>query len=204
MEKRISSFVSYVLHPLLMPTYLLIFFLNSPALVYYRYSAQLKWMLTGYVFLLTFFVPAMMMLIMKKNKLILSFKMESRQERIFPLVFMSIIYYLTFYFLRDLGILNIYSYFLLGVTLTTLITLTVNFWTKVSLHMIGMGGFTGVLLALALRAPDISLVWIYAIFVASGLVATSRYVLSDHTVRQLFYGYLLGFGVMFFLMVWVV
>jgi hypothetical protein len=201
MEKRFAEFISYIFHPLLMPTYLLVLFLNLPVFVFNEYSFNLKLMLTGYVFLLTFFVPAMMMLMMKKNKIIRSLKMEERSERMLPLAFMSVIYYITYYFLNRLGVLNIYSLFLLGTTLTTLITMLINFRWKISLHMIGVGGISGVMVALAYQVSEINILWVYGVLFVSGLVAYARILTAQHTVRQLFYGYLLGFSIMFFLMV---
>ncbi len=200
MEKKIAGLISYVFHPLLIPTYLLVLMLNLPVFVFSQYSFQLKLMLTAYVFLLTFFVPLMLMWMLKKNKIIRSFQMETRQERVLPLTFMSITYYITYYFLNRLQILNIYSIFLLGITLVSLVTLLINFKFKISLHMIGMGGLTGVFFGLAVNFQGISLWLVYLLFIISGVVAYARLVLTDHTVRQLFYGYLLGFIVFFFLM----
>ena len=197
MEKKFAGIISYIFHPLLMPTYLLLLFLFMPVFVFYQYSFTIKMMLLAYVLILTFIVPAVMMWLLKKNRVINSIKMESRQERVLPLTFMAIIYYITYYFINKLGILNIYSLFLVGITLLTLFTLMINFYTKISLHMIGAGAVTGILMGLAFIFQEINLFWLYSAIILSGIIAYSRVYLTNHTVRQLFYGYLLGFLTMF-------
>ncbi len=201
MEKKIAGLISYIFHPLLIPTYLILFFLNFPAFIFFEYNFKLKLILTSYVFLLTFIVPAVVLFFMKKNRIIQSYKMDTRQERVLPLVFMSIIYYTTYYFINQLGILNIYSVFLLGTTLLTLFTLLINFYTKISLHMIGAGSVTGILTGLIFNFPEINIIVLYSIIILSGIIAYSRYYLTNHSIRQLFYGYLLGFFVMFFIII---
>jgi len=201
MEKKIAAFISYLFHPLIIPTYLLVLMLNLPVFVFDQYSLLLKFMLVAYVFLLTFFVPAMLMLMLKKQKIIESLKMKTRQERVLPLAFMSIIYFVTFYFLYRLRILNVYALFLLGTTLISILALLINFKSKISLHMIGMGGITGMFLGLGIYYAGIELWFVYLLFILSGIVAYSRIVLTNHSVRQLFYGYLLGFSVIYLIII---
>jgi membrane-associated phospholipid phosphatase len=199
MEKKFAKLISIILHPLLSPFYALLFFYNIPFLLFNRFNTSIKILIAAYIFFMTFFVPAMLILMLKKNKAIKSLQMESRQERMLPLAIMSIIYYITYYFLKNLEIINIYCLFLLGITLITLLTLIINFYSKISLHMIGIGGLSGTYLGLLLTFPGTNIIFFYLIIIISGIVAYSRIVLTNHTVRQLFYGYLLGFSMIFVL-----
>ncbi len=196
MENKLAIFISYLFHPLLIPPYVMAGMLFSPVFIFSGYPPNLKFMLLAYVFFITFAVPLSMMIIFKKNKIITNLKMEIRQERIIPLTMISIIYYITYYSLNKLGIMNIFSLFMLGSTILTLLALFISFYTKISLHMIGMGGLTGLYLALVLRFPQMNMGPFYLILLLSGLVAYSRMTISNHTVRQLFYGYELGFIVL--------
>jgi membrane-associated phospholipid phosphatase len=75
----------------------------------------------------------------------------------------------------------------------------VNFFWKISLHSIALGGFLGWLLSIQYSFADTYLLYQF-IFVAflGGIVAWARLYLQQHTIWQILVGYLLGFGICFF------
>ena len=87
----------------------------------------------------------------------------------------------------------IYSIFL-GSSVAVGIALLVNFYTKISIHMIGMGGITASIYAMS-QLYDINLVgYILLGMFASGLVGSARFVLESHNLKQIYLGWGTGFA----------
>ena len=201
MEKKLAGLISVICHPLMLPTYALLVFLNINYFISYSYTSEIKLYLILFVFIMTFIIPGSLIFLLKKLKVIKSLQMSGRQERILPLAMMSVVYYITYYSLSKAGILAVFNLFLLGTTIVTLFTLVVNFYTKISLHMISMGGIAGTFLGLLLVYP-LDLRWMfYMLVLMSGIVGYARLTISDHTVRQVYNGFMMGFVVMLALFV---
>jgi len=68
----------------------------------------------------------------------------------------------------------------------------INYFWKISLHMLGMGGLTGVFLGFALRIGiDIFPFLAFLIFL-SGLVGYARLKVNSHNPPQVYVGYIVG------------
>ena len=201
MEKKFAGVISVLFHPMLMPSYALVLLLNLNYFISYDYTFEIKAYLVVFVFIMTFALPAILMVLLKKVRAIESLKMDDRKERMLPLAMMAVIYYITYYSLRRTGILITFNLFLLGTTIVTLFTLVVNMYTKISLHMVSMGGIAGALLGLLLNYP-IDLQWmLYLLILLSGLVGYARLTVSNHTLRQVYNGFMMGFVIMLALFV---
>ena len=201
MEKKIAGVISVLLHPMLMPTYVLLLFLNINYFVSYNYTFEVKGYLVAFVFIMTFILPGLLIFLLKKLKAIQSLQMNSKQERMLPLALMAVVYYITYYSLNNTGILQFFNLFLLGTTVVTLFTMVVNMFTKISLHMISMGGLAGTLLGLLLTC-SLNLHWIfYLLILLSGVVGYARLTITNHTLRQVYNGFMMGFVVMLALFV---
>ncbi len=78
------------------------------------------------------------------------------------------------------------------------IALAITFFWKISMHMIGIGGLTGAILALSLRFGIDAWMIFTVVLLISGLLGSSRLFLNAHTPAQVHTGYLLGTVVVFF------
>ena len=201
MEQKFANLISVLFHPVLIPTYMLVVLLNSGYFYTFGFSGEVKLYLIAFVFIMTCLIPASLMFVLKKTGIIKTIRMNDRQERMIPIAITSVIYYITYYALSKTGILNVYNRFLLGITVLSLFSLLINFSTKISLHMIAMGGITGALLGFMLNFPVDTAVSVYLFFLLSGLVGYARLTISNHTLRQVYNGFMLGFVVMLALFV---
>ncbi len=124
--------------------------------------------------------------------------METRQERIWPM-FITGMFFITGYYL--LSLIPVIPGFILNFILATIITifvaLIITYFWKISVHMIGMGGLTGGLLAFSyIFGLDIHLLF-SALIIIAGLLGVARLTLNAHTLTQVCYGFLLGFFIVF-------
>ncbi len=196
MENNLARTLSVIFQPLLIPTYGFIILLNMNAFFSLMINPSAKWMIMGVVFLTTFLFPAIMIFFLMKMGIITSLNLRSRQERVLPFLITGVFYYLVYYMLKQLQISPIYNYFMIGTTFIIVVAMMINFFWKISIHMISLGGMLGAFLGLSfVMMIDMTLLLLLIIFV-SGLVGYSRLYLKAHTPAQVYAGFATGFFVM--------
>lgn len=185
--------MSYIFHPVFLPTggLVLIFSMNSYIAHTTPFEKQL--FLTIWIFLNTALIPFLFTAVLRWRNLISSVQLHTREDRIVPFAFTLVFYLANYWMLRDIPMpAVIYSLFL-GSSAAAGVALIITFFTKVSIHMIGMGGLTASIYGVAqlYHLPIIGLVM--ASIIASGLVASARYILESHSLKQIYLGWLIGF-----------
>lgn len=121
--------------------------------------------------------------------------MQTSRERLWPLVITALFNYLGLWLLKKMGLSGVLQIFILGTLIALFVAAVITVFWKISLHMMGIGGVTGVILALGLRYNlDITFLLGFLIL-ASGLTGSSRLYLGAHTPAQIYVGYFLGVGV---------
>lgn len=154
--------------------------------------------ITGMVLITTVIFPSVFIMMLYRRKVIESLYMYKREDRVFPFIITSVFFFLTFHLFRQLHILAGFQGFMLGATLLIIVCIFVNFMTKVSIHMAGMGGCFGFLLGISYQMNDIYLSALVISLIISGFTGYSRLKLQVHTPAQVYSGFLIGTVVMFF------
>ena len=146
MVKWLAHFISFVFHPLLILTYMLVLLiLVNP----YLFGVSSIWeidsqLLILRIFFSTFFIPAISVVLMRLLGLIESLEMRDRQERIGPYIITGVFYLWIFRnFLSNSQVPDAYTTFVLGATISLFLAFFINIFTKISAHAVGMGGLTG-------------------------------------------------------------
>lgn len=192
-ETRIAKIISYIFHPLLMPTYGFAFIFFTENYISMFIPALLKYIILGVTFLFTFLLPTVNALILLKMKRIQSLEMETNQERIIPYSSTALYFFALFYLFYDAEFPSIFKIVILGAGISILLTFIINFKWKISAHTIGIGGIAGAALGIIYRVQmDMTLAFI-SILLLSGIVAYARLKLNAHTPAQVYSGFLLGF-----------
>lgn len=190
METRLATILSYILHPLLIPSYSMLLLFKLPMLLSLPDDAKL-WLL-GVVFAFTFLLPVAILLILFYLKIISSLEMEQSTQRTLPLMFTSACYLGLNYLMRDAGLPDYFLYILYGSLLTLLLGLIVNLFYKISLHMLGWGAATAAMIGISIRMNlDIPYLIIGTIFL-SGLAGFARLKLNAHNPTQVYLGFVAG------------
>ncbi len=197
-----ARIISYVFHPLLMGTYLfaLMVFLLPAALYPINAGSQLLFLVL--IFIITFIIPVCLMSFLKIFGSIKSFKLESREERVFPF-FMILLLYAAFTYIltyqNKIGFDDNVFKFLLIIDCLVLIGTLFTLFYKVSVHAIGIMGLAGILIPLNKESDNVLLLWItVGVVVLAGVVMSARLQLNAHTPRQILVGALSGFLIGFF------
>jgi hypothetical protein len=197
MEDKFAKIISVFLFPVFFPSYAILFLFYHNNFNAFEIPLNAKFMVFVIVFITTCVFPLLFIFFMKKRGLIKSFQMESREERVFPLVTTIIFFLMAYFMLKDIELLTLFRYFLMGSIVLLIIALLINFKTKISIHMIGVGGMFGAFVGIAIRLnADILSLILLSIFL-SGLTGYARLKLKAHNQAQIYSGFLCGFFVMF-------
>ncbi|MEI7500120.1 MAG: hypothetical protein WCK84_06675 [Bacteroidota bacterium] len=201
MENKLARGISCVFHPLLVPTYILLFLLNFNHFISRSVPFSYKLALAGAVFLTTFIFPLILTWLLKRFELISSFFLIRKEERIYPVLAISIFYYITYYLLKGIHISTIFSYYMLGATLLAILSVMVNFYHKISLHMIAAGSFTGLLLGLSLNFGINFNAEVFLAIILAGIIGYARLKSGTHKPAEIYSGFVMGAIVMTLLII---
>lgn len=180
-----------------MVTYAVLFYYTAFAHVRLVTSGERVLFVSGLFFLLTFAIPALSAFMMHRAGAIRNMEMPERNDRLVPQLFTAAMYLVVFFMLGDKGLPSFIRLFILGSVVVQLIAAAVTLWWKISLHLIGLGGLCGGMLA-GMFTENNGAVWPIAVaFLISGLVASARLQLEAHNRNQLYVGYLTGFVILF-------
>ena len=192
--RRLSKILSYLFHPMLMPSLGTFFILN----VVPHHSLlpfSIKRIVYIVVFASTCLLPLSLLPLFLQTKVIKSFEMETSRERIAPALSSAIFFFLGYFLLFRLNISSLIESFLLASFFAVILSAVISIFWKISLHALAIGGVTGLILALIFRYGIDLLLLLSIMVLISGIVATARLYLKAHTPLQVLIGYLVGLGV---------
>ena len=183
--------ISVIFHPLLMPLYGMIIIFSGPTLLGYL-PFNVKKLLFLIVLINNVLLPLSIIPFFIYKNIISSWTIENRQERIIPLLLTTLLYASTSFIIFRFPIPLFLKSFLLAAFFISLAVTVINFWWKISIHSVGAGALTALVLILSFKL-DSSLVWyLISVIMISGLVLSSRLRLNAHNPRQVWSGYLIG------------
>ncbi|MDP2235765.1 MAG: hypothetical protein Q8J88_04955 [Bacteroidales bacterium] len=201
-NKTVNTFpktISVIFHPLLIPTWAFLIVMAQGNLYFFQIPAHAKWLVAAMVFTISGAVPAMIILLMYRLKMISALSIPIKEERAAPIIITALFFYLTYYLLKQLQIAPIFGFYMLGATTLAILSLFINLWWKISLHLTAMGGLVGAFVGLSLLVHENYLTTVISAVLLAGIVAYSRLKLSAHNPLQVYAGFITGFGLMYFL-----
>ncbi|MBR5603392.1 MAG: hypothetical protein IKW51_04185 [Bacteroidales bacterium] len=187
---KLAKFISVITHPALLPTWMLLVFINSGIFKISFLRADIS---LAIVFVTTFVIPILILFVLKKLKLIKSLTMERREERFIPIFIMVLFLYSTSRFFTGVIALALYNFYLIANLVLCVLVFWINMYWKISFHSCGWGAFTAMLFIMSTIASNIYLSYFIASILISGLVGWARLKLKSHSESQLYVGFTVGF-----------
>ena len=208
MLKKTAQLISIVFHPLFAATYFLILLLliNPYSFGFRNLSEGMVLLLQ--VFITTFFIPFLGVVMLRFLGFIKSMEMHDKQERIGPYIITATFYCWIFInFLKNPNIPELATIGMLGSLLGIFAIFIVNLFGKISAHMAGMGGAVGMTSLVLLESsyqhfflelPFYGLMevsvrhFLFFLIVCAGMVGTSRLILGAHRSNEVYMGFIVG------------
>ncbi|HOH84291.1 MAG TPA: hypothetical protein PLI16_06720 [Bacteroidales bacterium] len=192
MENLFSKVVSAVFQPVFMPVYTYLLIYNIDSYISFALNPSVKILLFLMILFSTVILPVLVFVIFKRNYVISSFHMKTNEERNYPYLVTALIYFGLYLLLSKTALPPIYGVFFMAATVLSLVLLFINLRFKISAHMAGIGGVSGLLAGIAFRWNlELTLPVIIAIACA-GLVGYARLKLNAHKPSEVYFGFLAG------------
>lgn len=191
--RALARFFSYVFHPLFISVYVAAYLIYVHPYSFAVLGEKEKLLRMISVFVITVFFPAVTVLLLWRLQFADSIFLRTQKERIIPYVASIIYFFWAFFVTRNLpGTPQIMSFFFLGSFLSVSAALMANNYFKISMHSLAVGGATMYLLLLGLYSGEPMGVPIAVATLITGIVCTSRFVVSDHYPFEVYWGLALG------------
>ena len=155
--------------------------------------SETKWRLVIIVFMFSFLFPLLNIYFLYRLKRVPNLLLSNRRDRTFPYLLSAVFYFGLAYLLMDVNVWPSLKVFIFGAGLAIAITALVNFRTKISAHMVGVGGLLGVIVSASYLIRFDMTPYYMLIILLAGLIGMSRMYLEEHTGPQIYSGFLLGF-----------
>jgi membrane-associated phospholipid phosphatase len=200
LPEKAAKIISVIFHPLFMPVYAMIIIFSAPTLLGYL-PFQVKRLLFLIVLVNNVLLPVSLLPFLKHWKIVSSWTIDTRRERVIPLVMTTILYSITAFMIYGFPVPVFLKSFILATFFVSLLVTVINFWWKISLHSAGAGALIAIVFILSFKMYS-PLVWyLISSVVAGGLVLSSRLRLNFHNPQQVWFGFLSGFlGLILFMM----
>jgi hypothetical protein len=205
--KTVAHVFSYIFHPLLILTYMILVLLwTNPFSFGFRHVAEADTLLI-IVVMTTITLPMVAIVMMKMLGFIQTYHMETRHERIGPYIVAGILYLSLYLHVSKAEFPTSLRIASLGVLIVLWLCFLINNFMKISAHAAGMGGLVTMVALTKIKfgyeeaqigfPGGINLVLsidylLYSVIILSGMVCTARLMLEAHEPKEVYFGFIVG------------
>lgn len=129
--------------------------------------------------------------------LIRNIHMDEQRQRIIPYFITFILFYTAHFLVKKLPLSTFVTSFMFASAMTVLLLLIISYFWKISSHMAGAGGITGLILCISMMLSADLMYYLIIALMLAGILATARLYLNAHNGLQVFSGFLLGLVTVF-------
>jgi hypothetical protein len=201
--KHIAKLISYFFHPVLMPLAGVLIIFNSGI-----YQTDIPFEIKKFVYLIvalfSIVFPLALLSILMYWNMVQDIELTERRERFIPMIFSLVSIFILYIIINRTIPIKLLKAYTLSMVVVVVLYLLSNFRFKTSLHLLGLGGITGLLATISiLFQADLFFLLSVAILI-SGIVGTARIYLQAHTLTEIISGYLTGFFGVFCILYFIV
>ena len=184
---------SYIFHPLFIPLYVTFFLVFIHTTYFVGFDTREKiWLLIRVSYSMIFF-PLVTVLLLKGLGFIDSVFLKTQRDRIIPYIASGIFFFWAYLVFRNQPeIPTILTSFTFAVFISSSAALMANIYFKISMHAIGLGGVLGLFIIIMQQNNMLMTVPLSVAFFLTGLVCTSRMIVSDHQPKEIYAGLIMG------------
>ncbi|TAN15118.1 MAG: hypothetical protein EPN37_10500 [Chitinophagaceae bacterium] len=191
--KGVSHVLSVIFHPLFIPLYGTWLVIYTHSFLFAGFYGKKLFSVYASVFANMILLTGVTVFLLKQVHFIQSIRMQTQKDRVIPYIATMTFYFWAFLvFKHQTAIPSLLTAFVLGSFLAVVIAFISNLVWKISMHALGMGGLVGLMFCF-FSDPyyDITMLLIIIILL-SGMVCTSRLILGEHSLREIYLGFIFG------------
>ncbi len=191
--KKLSNGISWVLHPFVLPLYMIVVLLTLT--VFAHYPTNVKFYLLWVVLLYAIIIPILTLGVLRSLGRISSYRVDDRRERLLPLLIGAICYVLCAITIAKIPSAIFLRKFMIAAACCEVMCLVVSLYWKISLHLTGMGAAVALLVVMNVAGVGNMMVPLMFAILLTGALASARLYLGCHNGRQVLAGFCGGFAV---------
>lgn len=192
----LSKTISIVLHPVLMPLYMVAVLMSNGLLLTYA-TPQARLYFFVVIILNTVLVPGICIFLFNRLKFWRDNPNGDFRERILPMLVMIISYTACIIMIKDAPFAYPVRKMLIAGTGSLIMAFITTFFWRISLHMTAQGAAVAFIALLIASGAD-KLMWVLCLSIAcAAVVASARLYLGKHDPAQVAAGFLGGFAITF-------
>ena len=187
-----AKFISYVFHPLFIPLYITYFIIQIRS---YQLAGINDWInlrILLQVFVNCTFLPLASILLLRALNFIDSVFLKTQRDRIIPYIICMIFYFWNWYVFKNNHEIKDLVSVSMAIFNASVLGFLVNISMKVSMHAISVGVMTTFVALLAFSDSSSFSFYLSIAVLIAGIVCTSRLLVSDHSQKEIYYGFLIG------------
>jgi len=188
-----ATVLSYIFHPLFIPVYISGFLVIIQPHLFASFTPTGKILTVIRFFVMYSFFPLVTVLLAKALGFVQTIYLKTQKDRIIPYIACGIYYFWMWYTLRNQSEFSREIVMLsMAIWIASSLGLLANISMKVSMHAISMGVMVTFMMMLALPQGTGFGLYISLALLITGLVCTARFIVSDHTQKEVYGGLLIG------------
>lgn len=193
MYKKLSNVLSWVLHPFMLPLYLIVLLLTLTVFAYY--PSNVKFYLLWVVVLFAMVIPLLALAVLHSAGRISNFAVDERRERLIPLLVGAVCYVLCAIIIAKIPSAIFLRKFMIAAAMCEVMCLIVSYYWKISLHLTAMGAAVALLVVMNVAGVGNMMVPLMVAILCAGALASARLYLGCHNGTQVLAGFCGGFAV---------
>nr|WP_252726802.1 hypothetical protein [Polaribacter vadi] len=156
-------------------------------------SSDKKFSVLSLIFISSYLIPLLVLVLLKKFKLIKNFQTESIKERKLPVSLMIFLFYFLGNTMSNLSSLRELSLLFYATSIGLIIIYILFFFKiKASIHLLSISIPTGFFLVLSTNNSQSYIIVIIILILLSGILASARLHLNAHNKKEVYIGFFLG------------
>ncbi len=190
---KLSNIASWVLHPFLLPLYMVVLMLTMTGFA--NYSLGVKLYLLWVVMLYALLIPALALLVLRSLGRISDYRVDERRERIWPLLIGAVCYILCAVTISKIPSATFLAKFMFAAACCEIMCLVVSLYWKISLHLTGIGAVVALLVVMNILGVGNMMIPLMTAVLLAGTLASARLYLGKHNGNQVLAGFCGGYVV---------
>ena len=188
-----AKIISYIFHPVFVPVYVGWFMINIQPYLFVSFTEWKKTTTMIQFAVIYAFFPLITVSLLKGLGFINSIYLKTQRDRVIPYIACMIYYFWAWYVLyKQTDYPDTVIQFALAIFIASIGGLMANIYMKVSMHAISMGVMVAFMILLAFTQSISFGFYISVAVLIAGLVCTARFLISDHTQKEVYGGLLIG------------
>lgn len=185
--------ISILLHPIFVPVIGTWLIVVAHPFQFSGFTSKAMFGIYGSVVSNTILLTGFTVVILKQLKFISSIRLRTQKDRIIPYIATMTFYFWGFMvFKHQPQVPTVLTAFMLGNFLAVVLAFLSNLVLKISMHALGMGGLIGLLCCFFGDTYFNVAFPLTLVILVAGVVCTSRLILEEHSLREIYWGILFG------------